>query len=607
MYNATSIVNENCEPPARARTPCCPDCGALECLCRPRFFAGQLLSEQDLNRLDQYIKNKNRLHNRSLHGWGVVNGLLVVCDPCGEVTVTQGYAVDPCGDDIVVCKDTAVNICELIRQCKKQQRLPDCDRFLRPPNTSCDDIEEVWVLTIKYKEWPSRGVTALRGNTCRTSCCGETGSGKDCTCSCHESRNSGPQYTQDLVKKREAPPECEPTVICEGFSFAVYKNPDKTAEQQEDDDRLFKLEGAFWEAFNCCAQPLVATYPPMPDLAGEDLVAIGNSVAQWCCRFRENLLNYFSTHRNTSCEIIDFIRAVNCPNVMSPGSFVNDMIVSYFQLLAAWFEGLKNCFCLSLMPPPPQATCDTRVPLATVRIRVRDCKILSICNWTTERKIMVTWPAVSYWLGIVQVEDLIREVLERLCCPSLLTLFDELLGKYTKKDASAFAAGETVAAEAPQEKVTFAHTMNLASGAISSKFDLGLGPKMKTFAELAGSITARGYQPLDLGAVLNAVSPRFKLPDNGKPLSNIEAKNLPVLLMSEVFVKPVLSAIVGEKEAGERVKDFQRGIGGKAKPAGRAAGGAETSAALQKQLNELRAQLDKQGKQIKVLREKLKK
>ena len=32
----------------------------LECLCRPRFFAGQLLTEQDLNRLDQYIIGQNR-------------------------------------------------------------------------------------------------------------------------------------------------------------------------------------------------------------------------------------------------------------------------------------------------------------------------------------------------------------------------------------------------------------------------------------------------------------------------------------------------------------------------------------------------------------------
>src|SRR5215468_10182302 len=59
----------------------CPDCGGLECLCRPRFFAGQLLTEQDLNRLDQYIIAKNRLHNRYLVGHGVVCGLEVRCHP----------------------------------------------------------------------------------------------------------------------------------------------------------------------------------------------------------------------------------------------------------------------------------------------------------------------------------------------------------------------------------------------------------------------------------------------------------------------------------------------------------------------------------------------
>ena len=96
----------------------CPDCGGLECLCRPRFFAGQLLSEQDLNRLDHYIVEKHKLHNRHLWGSGVVCGLEVKCAPCvsGFVTVTSGYALSPCGEDIVVCKSDMVDICALIAQ-----------------------------------------------------------------------------------------------------------------------------------------------------------------------------------------------------------------------------------------------------------------------------------------------------------------------------------------------------------------------------------------------------------------------------------------------------------------------------------------------------------
>src|SRR5215212_1911114 len=88
----------------------CPACGGLECLCRPRFFAGQLLTEEDLNRLDHYIVAKQKLHNRYLHGWGVVCGLDVVCDDCnsGSVIVQSGYALAPCGEDVIVCGDQRV-------------------------------------------------------------------------------------------------------------------------------------------------------------------------------------------------------------------------------------------------------------------------------------------------------------------------------------------------------------------------------------------------------------------------------------------------------------------------------------------------------------------
>ena len=145
--------------------PVCPACGGLECLCRPRFFAGQLLTEEDLNRLDHYIVEKNKLHNRYLHGWGVVCGLEVFCHPCeGQVTVKAGYALSPCGDDIVLCVDDIVNVCDLIQRCRERERL-DCEPP-RPAGTAeCQDAVEQWVLTVCFTEQPSRGVTALRGST----------------------------------------------------------------------------------------------------------------------------------------------------------------------------------------------------------------------------------------------------------------------------------------------------------------------------------------------------------------------------------------------------------------------------------------------------------
>ena len=75
----------------------CPVCTGLECMCRPRYFSGQLLTEADLSAEQEYLIKKNRLHNLYLHGWGVVCGMEVICHPnCqGWVRITDGYAISP--------------------------------------------------------------------------------------------------------------------------------------------------------------------------------------------------------------------------------------------------------------------------------------------------------------------------------------------------------------------------------------------------------------------------------------------------------------------------------------------------------------------------------
>ncbi len=73
------------------------DCGTCndQAYVRPNFFAGQLLTEEDLQSLSDYVVAKNRLHNRYLFGDGVVCGLEVTCHPCGggKVIVKPGYAI----------------------------------------------------------------------------------------------------------------------------------------------------------------------------------------------------------------------------------------------------------------------------------------------------------------------------------------------------------------------------------------------------------------------------------------------------------------------------------------------------------------------------------
>jgi hypothetical protein len=83
---------------------------------RPSFFDGQLLTADDLQALNAYVRGKDRLHNRYLTGSGVVCGLDVVCscaDPA-RVVVHAGYALDCCGNDIVVACDQSIDISELV-------------------------------------------------------------------------------------------------------------------------------------------------------------------------------------------------------------------------------------------------------------------------------------------------------------------------------------------------------------------------------------------------------------------------------------------------------------------------------------------------------------
>lgn len=95
---------------------------------RPRFFAGQLLTEDDLSALTAYTTAKDRLHNRYLFGAGVVCGLWVSCDPCGggTVTVQPGYALDCCGNDLMLSCAATLDVNAMIRDLRTAQLGKDC-------------------------------------------------------------------------------------------------------------------------------------------------------------------------------------------------------------------------------------------------------------------------------------------------------------------------------------------------------------------------------------------------------------------------------------------------------------------------------------------------
>jgi hypothetical protein len=85
----------------------------LECLVRPRFSCGQLLTDQDLDQLVQWARGRQRLQ-RFRDGWGVVCGLDVSASPeatkPATVNIGPGYAISCCGDDIVVCDGLTLDL-----------------------------------------------------------------------------------------------------------------------------------------------------------------------------------------------------------------------------------------------------------------------------------------------------------------------------------------------------------------------------------------------------------------------------------------------------------------------------------------------------------------
>ncbi|HKQ04340.1 MAG TPA: helix-hairpin-helix domain-containing protein [Blastocatellia bacterium] len=92
---------------------CMGECCELEYLVQPRFFCGQLLTDQDLNALLEWVKGKTALA-RYRDGWGVACGLDVHCSAGpgkeGFVSVTPGYAIDCCGNDIIVREEAEIDL-----------------------------------------------------------------------------------------------------------------------------------------------------------------------------------------------------------------------------------------------------------------------------------------------------------------------------------------------------------------------------------------------------------------------------------------------------------------------------------------------------------------
>ncbi|NEN97636.1 MAG: hypothetical protein F6K50_19530 [Moorea sp. SIO3I7] len=73
---------------------------------RPNYFTSQFLIEADFNEEQAYHRDMRKRHNRSLHEWGVVEGLEVSREAEKQIAVTRGMAIDNEGRDIIILSDS---------------------------------------------------------------------------------------------------------------------------------------------------------------------------------------------------------------------------------------------------------------------------------------------------------------------------------------------------------------------------------------------------------------------------------------------------------------------------------------------------------------------
>lgn len=442
---------------------CCTVCRGLATYERPLFAAGQTLTAADLTALQSYVAGKNRLHNRYLHGWGVVCGLEVVCDDCeGAVTITPGYAIDPCGSDIVVGQPTRYDVVAAIRDCTMQGRpkTGDCDPWLPPPDPGCKDAIGYWCVALRYREVETAVSQRLTtgGNACATigkgvptttgSCgcgggcgCGGCG-GSGCNCGTGSVMSSASTATTAVTANNS----CAPRRVMECFDISLIPSEEPCAPRF---DRFTQsLRGdknplGLWDwlipprtLLRNIIDCLLARYHAIMDRLSEHDVQVLSQLGQEnpgstvslddvhaaICHLRAAIVATLAADtRATRCQLL---RTASEITLAPPGEqedqeeYLEKARAALTDLGAVAIQMVLDCICRAFLPQCEEDPCDERVELACITVKAG--KIIAICNHSC-RRYAGAFPSVFYWMSAVPLIPLISRLLAMICCqPDLL-------------------------------------------------------------------------------------------------------------------------------------------------------------------------------------------
>jgi hypothetical protein len=436
----------------------CAVCQGLQTFTSPIYATGGLLTADDLASEQAFTRAKMRLHNRHLHGWGTVCGLEVVCDDCdGVVRVNPGYAIDPCGNDIVLAGATPFNVVQAIQACATARpKLGACDPFVPPPDPGCQDVDTYWCVTLRYNELQTAQTAQFMRQTfssggCGTpgGCtCGNTAGGSGCGCGGQGLPTSVTGSLSYIT------PNCTPRRLMECVEIGVERHDGLCAPPVFGDRRQTGSLSAFQSLSGSAGTLGLATLAPpgsllrriilcaeqamcaltkrltAADAAALEVLGTGvvgqqaNVTAQAMhdalCRLRQALLDFMMTHDPVRCQMLAATAGLLVPGpeavpggAESPAAYAQRTFDVTRDVMLAWIQAAMDCVCGALLPPCPSDPHDMRVPIACVT--VRGGKIVDICNHAC-RRYAGSFPALYYWLSLVPVVPVLSRLIGGLCC-----------------------------------------------------------------------------------------------------------------------------------------------------------------------------------------------
>ena len=147
---------------------CGSGCGAIATE-RNRYFTGKFMAARDFQADQNYFLTHHRLHNRLLHGWGIVCGLEVRHHPdkdkghdtdCARrwVIINAGVALDCCGRELTLPKMTAF---KLPLPTASQNQYNPATREQNTTAAAEDVMREPFLIALSYHEEEIEQVAAL--------------------------------------------------------------------------------------------------------------------------------------------------------------------------------------------------------------------------------------------------------------------------------------------------------------------------------------------------------------------------------------------------------------------------------------------------------------